>query len=148
VARQIQIEEFSRGPYETTLGHGELLVAVHVPELVPGSALAHKKISFHERPAVTVAASIAVRDGEIAQAKLALGSVGVTAQRLPDAEACLVGHEVSDLGPGQLDRCPEVAAREAKPVEDANGSVEYKRQLVRVMVERCVREALEEATAV
>ena len=33
----------------------------------------------------------------------------------------------------------------ASPVEDANGSVEYKRQLVRVLVERAMREALARA---
>ena len=42
-------------------------------------------------------------------------------------------------GPG------EAAAAACAPVEDANGSVEYKRQLVRVLVERAMREALARA---
>ena len=39
----------------------------------------------------------------------------------------------------------EAAAAAAEPVEDGNGSVEYKRQLVRVLVTRCVRTAVERA---
>jgi len=54
------------------------------------------------------------------------------------------------MGPNgeALRACAETAAEEAQPVEDANGSVEYKRQLVRVLVGRCVREALARASAV
>lgn len=142
--RRIPIEEFTRGPYQTVLEPGELLTAVHVPALSPGSALVHRKMSFSERPAITLAANVTVRDGKIERARLAVGSIGITAQRLTGAEECLHGLEVTEcrLGP-----CLEVAGREAEPVQDANGSVEYKRQLVRVMVERCVREALREAQA-
>ena len=58
--RRVAVEEFGRGPYETVLEEGELLVAVHVPAPAPGSALAHQKMSFHERPAITVAANVTV----------------------------------------------------------------------------------------
>jgi CO/xanthine dehydrogenase FAD-binding subunit len=40
----------------------------------------------------------------------------------------------------------EAAAAQSDPVEDANGSVEYKRQLVRVLTKRCVRNAVQRAT--
>ena len=41
----------------------------------------------------------------------------------------------------------QVRAEETNACFDANGSIEYKRQLVRVMVERCVRDALLDAQA-
>jgi aerobic carbon-monoxide dehydrogenase medium subunit len=140
--RRIGIEEFARGPYETALEPGELLVSVHVPPLPPGSALVHRKMSFHERPAITVAANVTIRDGQLAGARLAVGSVGLAAQRLTGAEECLQGLDAVDpeLGP-----CIETAGREAEPIDDANGSIEYKRQLVRVMVERTVRQAIAQA---
>jgi aerobic carbon-monoxide dehydrogenase medium subunit len=145
--QRIGIEQFTRGPYRTVLAPGELLIAVHVPPLAPGSALVHKKMSFRERPAITLAANVTVRDGMIERARLAVGSIGVLAQRLTGAEACLHGLDATDPELPQLGPCLEVAAREAEPVQDANGSIEYKRQLVRVMVGRCVREAVLEAQA-
>ena len=147
-ARRLPAEVFTRGPYETALAPGELLVAVHVPPLATGSVLVHRKMSFHERPAITVAANVTVRDGTIAAARVAVGSIGVAAQRLTAAEECLRELDASDLRTAQLGPCLELAGREAAPVADANGSIEYKRQLVRVMVERCLREALAQASAV
>jgi carbon-monoxide dehydrogenase medium subunit len=146
-SRRIPIEEFTSGPYETVLEPGELLLSIHVPVLPPGSALVHKKISFHERPAITVAANVTVRDGTIAAARVAVGSIGVAAQRLTAAEECLRELDASDPRTAQLGPCLELAGREAAPVADANGSIEYKRQLVRVMVERCLRQALAQAPA-
>jgi carbon-monoxide dehydrogenase medium subunit len=146
-ARRIPIEDFTRGAYETALEPGELLVSVHVPPLPAGTALVHRKMSFHERPAITVAANVTVRDGAIAEARLAVGSIGLAAQRLARAEQCLVGKDASDPRTAQLGPCLAAAGHEAQPVEDANGSAEYKRHLVQVMVERCVREALAQAPA-
>ena len=121
--------------------------AVLVPALSPNSGLVHRKISFNERPAITLAANVTVRDGKIERARLAVGSIGIAAQRLTGAEESLHGLDASDPRRTHLDQCLEVAGREAEPVQDANGSIEYKRQLVRVLVERCVREALLEAQA-
>ena len=80
-ARVVAVEDFVRGPYETALEEGELLIAVHLPAPAPGSALAHRKMSFHERPTITVAAHIAVEEGTVREARIAVGSVGVTPKR-------------------------------------------------------------------
>lgn len=144
--RRIAIEDFTRGPYETALEPGELLTAVEVPALLGASALVHRKMSFHERPAITVAVSLAVRDGVVESARLAVGSVGLAAQRLPDAESHLNGLEAAAAEAG-LRSVGDAAARQAEPITDANGTVEYKRQLVRVLVRRCAQEAVTQATA-
>jgi carbon-monoxide dehydrogenase medium subunit len=139
MTREIPIEDFTRGPYETALEEGELLVGVHVPRLPVASALVHRKMSFHERPAITVALRVEVADGAVSAVRLAVGSVGVAAQRLTEAEHALSGAVLEDLDPRE---CGEEAARQAQPVEDSNGSIEYKRQLVRVLVGRAVADAV------
>ena len=141
-ARRIPIEEFVRGPYETALEPGELLTAVHVPAPPPGSCLVHRKMSFHERPAITVAVNVTVRDGVVAGARVVVGSVGVVPLRLGDAEQALVGVEASGPSPERLAVAGDAAARGVEPVADSGGSVEYKRQLARVLVERCARDAV------
>ncbi len=142
--RQISVEGFTRGPYQNALAPDELLVSVHVPEPAPGSALVHRKMSFRERPAITVAANVKVRDERLEQARLVVGSVGVAARRCPGAEQALVGL-AAGASSEELSACAEVAATETEPMADSNGSVEYKRQLVRVLTARCIREAIAQA---
>jgi carbon-monoxide dehydrogenase medium subunit len=141
-ARRIAVEEFAPGPYRTLLEPGELLVAVHVPAPAPGSAIAHRKMSFHERPAVTVAIRVTVRDGAVADARAAVASVGLRAHRLFGAEQALVGLDAGDPDAEALAAVAEAAAGDCEPVADSNGSVEYKRQLVRVLTARCAADAL------
>jgi carbon-monoxide dehydrogenase medium subunit len=143
-AREIPVAEFTRGPYETALSPGELLVSIHVPPLPTGSTLVHRKMAFHERPAITVATNLTVRDGAVAEARVTIGSVGVAPQRLTDTEHSVQGLDALAPRAESLAAVAEVAAQESEPVEDANGSVDYKRQLVRVLVTRCVRAGLAE----
>jgi carbon-monoxide dehydrogenase medium subunit len=140
--RRIPVEEFTRGPYQNALAPDELLVSVHVPEPAPGSALVHRKMSFRERPAITVAANVEVCDGRVVHARLVGGSIGPAAQRLKGAERALVGLDATASSERQVSDCAKAAAEEAEALVDSNGSVEYKRQLVRVLTGRCVTEAL------
>jgi carbon-monoxide dehydrogenase medium subunit len=141
-ARRIGVEDFTRGPYQNTLAPGELLVSVHVPPAPPGSALAHHKMSFRERPAITVAANVTVRDGVVTEARLVVGSIGLAPRRMKAAEHELVGIEATAASKGRLFQCADAAADESEPVTDSNGSIEYKRQLVRVLIGRCAKEAI------
>jgi aerobic carbon-monoxide dehydrogenase medium subunit len=104
-------------------------------------------MSFHERPAVTVAANVTVADGRVLEARVAVGSVGVTPKRAHGAEQALVGTDALAPAADELAACAEAAAQEAEPVADSNGSVVYKRQLVRVLTGRCVSEALAAAAS-
>ena len=137
-ARVLPIEAFTRGPYETVLTEGDLLVAVRVPATGAGSGLSHCKLAFRERPAATVATWVRVQDGAPAEARIAVGSVGPLAIRALGAEALL-------LEGAPLEEVAHAAAEASGASEDANGSEEYKRQLVRVLVGRSLRDALRRA---
>ena len=143
--RTLPLRDFLRGPFQTALGRGELLVSVRVPRTPAGAAIAHRKLAFHERPAATVSCLVRLEGRGVAEARVAVGSVGVVPVRAAEAERLLIGTEVGD--DGAVDRAGEAAAVEAEPVEDANGSVEYKRNLVRVLVKRCFAEAAGRAAA-
>jgi carbon-monoxide dehydrogenase medium subunit len=132
---RMPLSEFLVGPYETALRHGQLLRSVRIPVPAPGTGIAHRKLSFHERPAATVTCSVRAEDGTIAEARIAVGSVGARAVRADSAAQSLVGKSVADAG--ALAEAAALAAEAADAVEDANGSVDYKQQLVRVLVERC-----------
>jgi carbon-monoxide dehydrogenase medium subunit len=135
-ARRIPISDFVVGPYQTSLHPGELLTSVRIPEPSEGAAVAHAKFAFHERPTATVACLARVVDGQVAEARIAVGSVGVLPVRATAAEQTLTGAPVDELDQGLLGDAGERAAEAAAPVGDANGSAEYKAQLVRVLVGR------------
>ena len=145
-ARDLPVDVFVEGPYQTALQPGELLTGIRVPVAHAGTGIAHEKMSLHERPAVTVTCVAGVEDGEVTSARVAVGSVGNRPLRATEAEAALTGARPDALG-GPLSDVAEAAAAAAEPVEDANGSVEYKRQLVRVLVGRAARSAVERAAA-
>lgn len=144
--RTLPLRDFLRGPFETALEPGELLLSVRVPRTPTGAAMAHKKLAFHERPAATVSCLARLERSRVTEARVAVGSVGLVPIRAAGAERLLTDIEVGD--DGALDQAGEEAAAEADPVEDANGSIEYKRNLVRVLVRRCFAEAAERAGVV
>jgi aerobic carbon-monoxide dehydrogenase medium subunit len=142
--RRIGLAEFVRGPFENTLEPGELLTGVAVPALAPGAAIVHRKFVLHERPAITVACHLRLDGERLADVRLAVGSAGVVAARAAEAEALLGAVAPEELD-GALQRAGVLAAQAADPVEDANGSVEYKRHLVSVLSRRAVQAAIAEA---
>ena len=144
--RTLPIDAFIRGPYETALRSGEIVVGIEVPSVPAGAAMAHLRFAFHERPAVTVSCLIQVIDQRIAEARVAVGSVGIRPVRVPIGEALLVGADAADLDVAMLDAAGRAVADAGEPVTDANGSADYKRELVRVLVGRCVRQAVGTAT--
>ncbi|TML03077.1 MAG: xanthine dehydrogenase family protein subunit M [Actinobacteria bacterium] len=140
--RTISIGEFVRGPYETALEPKELLTEIRIPALPAGTALAHEKFSMHERPALTVSCFMRAEDSRVAEARIAVGSVSAIPARVLDAESALVGLSPrSDAE--RLETAGEIAADAVSPFADLNGSVEYKRNLVRVFVSRCCATAME-----
>lgn len=140
-ARTMRLEEFMLGPYENALEEGELLTAVTVAEPPPDAALAHRKFVLTERPAITCSCHLRLEDGRIADLRLAVGSAGVRAARAEAAEAALSGCPVDGLDEAFREAGP-LAADAAAPVEDANGSVEYKRHVIGVICRRAIDDAI------
>ncbi len=144
-ARTVPIDEFVIAPYMTTLGKGELLTSVEIPEMLSGDVVVHRKMSFHERPAITVSVRVCAVDDALARVRIAVGSVGPRVTRARAAEEQLNGAQIDGSTSLAIRRTAEAAAAEVEPSADANGSVEYKRQLVRVLVQRCLDDALSQS---
>jgi carbon-monoxide dehydrogenase medium subunit len=80
--------------------------------------------------------------GLIESARIALGAVAPTPVRAPKAETSLAGQPAGDEA---FARAAEIAAGECSPISDLRGSAEFRQHLVRVMVERIVRVAVQRA---
>jgi len=142
--RRLPLSEFVLGPYQTALQPPELLAAVRVPVPEEATRVVHEKLSFHERPAATVTVAVRQHAGVLADVRIAVGSVGARPVRATEAEKRLAGSEAAQGA--ALDEAAELAAVAAQPVEDGNGSADYKANLVRVLVKRCFAAALMDST--
>ena len=147
-SRELPLGEFFRDYYETALGPGEVVTAVTVPSALPAASGA-AFLKFLPRTAddyATVAAAAIVilePDGErCREARIALGSVGVTPLRAGAAEALLSGQR---LGESLLQAAGEAAKGAVDPLSDHRGSAAYKREMTAVMVKRALTQAWDDA---
>ena len=141
--RVIDIDELLVGAYETSLTENELVTHVLVPLPARGWRIAYEKFGIHERPTLGLAVVLETDDdGEtIVSARVAVGCVAPTPRRSAEAERRLTG-PISQIN-SHLDEAAEALAADAELIDDAEGSVDYKRHLIRVFLRRAVRSALD-----
>jgi aerobic carbon-monoxide dehydrogenase medium subunit len=142
--RTLPLDEFFIDYYQTALEPGELLTEIHVP---PPQRPAWSHIKFTPRSVedfatVGVALTIKAENGACEDIRIGLNSVASTIVRARKAEEVLRGKPITDAA---LQEMGAVAATECDPTDDNRGSAEYKREMVKVLVRRAAKEALERA---
>jgi len=143
--RRLRLDEFFIDYYQTALEPGELLTEIHVP-LPQRPGWSHIKFtprSIEDFATVGVAITLKANNGTCEDVRIGLNSVASTIVRARKAEEVLRGKPITDTA---LQEMGEVAATECDPTDDNRGSAEYKLDLVRVLVPRAAKEALERAT--
>jgi len=143
--RRLPIASFFTGPFETALVPGEILVEIRIPAPAARSGGAYLKLERKVGDFATAAVAVQLTlrpDGVCEQAGIGLTNVGLTPIKAVQAEASLRGKRLDDTTIAQAAR---LAAAAAEPSEDLRGSVEYKKDLVRVLTGRALRKAVERA---
>ena len=148
--RTVPVQELFSGPGQTVLSPTDILVAFHLPAPPPRSGgvyQRHTPRAIMDIAVVGVAAQVSLApDGDvIREARICLGAVAPTPVRALEAEASLAGQAPSNEA---LARAAELAVGAARPISDVRGSAAFRRHLVRVMTERCLRIAVERARLV
>jgi carbon-monoxide dehydrogenase medium subunit len=144
-ARQLPVDQFFRDYYESALAPGEIVTAVTVPVPAPGTGASFVKFlprTADDYATVAVTAVVTLDGDRCREARVALGSVGVTPLRGRAAEAVLTGES---MRPGLLEAAGEAVKPEVDPLTDHRGSAAYKRDMAAVMVGRAVGQAWEAA---
>jgi carbon-monoxide dehydrogenase medium subunit len=127
------------GPGKTSL-NGRLLVEVRIPAPPRRSAWSFQKLGRTEADIalVSVAAGVELNaQGRVKFARIAMGAVGPTPLRAPQAEATLAGRE---LDANAIAEASAEAAREAQPISDIRASAEYRKEMTRALAVRALRE--------
>jgi carbon-monoxide dehydrogenase medium subunit len=142
--RVIPVDELFVGLFETSLQPGELLVEIRIPKPAANSGGAYlkneRKVGDYAVSAVAV--QLTMSGNTCSAARIALTNVSSVPMRATGAEQALVGQPLSDE---VLEAAGRAAAAECDPSADLRGSVEYKRDLTRVLTKRAIRKAAERA---
>jgi carbon-monoxide dehydrogenase medium subunit len=139
--RVIPVDGFFEGPFTTTLRPDEIVTAIRIPLASGHAGGSYHKLERKVGDFATVAVSVQVEldGGKVKTAGIGLTSVGVTNIKAKKAEQALVGHELTDEVIAEAAR---LAAAAAEPKEDVRGSIEFKKDVVRVFVQRGLKTAL------
>jgi len=139
--RILKMDELITGAYETALAPDELLIAIDIPLASKNKRAAYLKFQIKERPTLGLALVLNLdNDGSVGKARAVVGSVSAKPCRSDQADALLVGPR--DKVEKQLADAAEALATAADPVDDLEGSAEYKRHLIGVYLRRAFRQAV------
>lgn len=136
--RQVLLEEFLLGSYETTIEPGEVLSAVLVPPPPADMTGTYTKFttrSSEDRPCAGIAAMVRLKNGAIDEARLVIGAVSPTPVRVREAESMATGQPPTlEL----FEAMGKVASEAVDPIDDLRGPADYKRHVVGVLSRRAL----------
>jgi carbon-monoxide dehydrogenase medium subunit len=139
--RTIPLEDFSSSPFMTALDPTEIVTEIRTADAGPRSGGTYLKLErkVGDFATVGVAVHVSLDNGTIGRAGIALTGVGATNVKAIDAEQALAGAAPDEEA---IAAAARLAAEAADPIADTRGSVEYKRNVVRVFTERGLRTAV------
>ena len=143
-SRSIAIDDFFVGLFENALGSDEILAEIRIPTPPPSSGGAYLKLErkVGDYAVSAVAVQLTLEGDTVRAARIGLTNVNPVPMRATAAEAELVGKVASAE---VLEASGRAAAAECDPSADLRGSVDYKRDLTRVLTKRAIRRAIERA---
>ncbi len=143
--RRIPVSAFFAGPFTTALSADELLTEIRIPVPLPRSGGAYLKLERKVGDFATAAVAVQLAldaSGACERVGIGLTSVGLTSLKAERAEQALRGKRLDEAA---MKQAAQLAAEQSQPSADLRGSVEYKRDLVRVLTTRALRKAAERA---
>ena len=140
--RTVALEDLQVGPFETVIGPDEILTETRVSRAPHGSSYFKVERRAGDYASAALGVALWMNGEEIQDARIGMCGVGSTTLRARGAEDVLKGEKPDiDL----YKRAGERAAEECDPPDDARGTPEYKRDLVRVLVARAMEQAVNRA---
>jgi carbon-monoxide dehydrogenase medium subunit len=138
--RTIPASEFFLDTFTTALAEGEILVEVRIPlgQRRQGAYIKLERQAGDFAIAGVAAVLETTQDGLCSHCGIGLTAVGPTVIRANAAEKILKGSRIER---DRVEAAAKAAAEAAQPANDLRGTAEYKREMVRVLTARAIREA-------
>lgn len=134
--RRLPLEAFFRGPGQTVLEPGELLVWLEFPRRRPPWPITYERLDVRRAMDIAIAGaalSIWPDGSRVREARVALCAVAPAPLRVRDAETVLVSEGLTDAA---IARAAELAMAAAQPISDVRATAEYRREMVGALVRR------------
>ena len=137
--RRLPLRSFLTGYRQTQRRHDELVTAIHVPRLGPGTRATFIKLGSRSSLVISIVmvAAVITTDpaGIIGAAAFSVGACSPVALRLPALEARLLGRTLdaalaAEVGPDDLSTLV--------PIDDIRATATYRRQAALVLVRRAL----------
>ncbi len=144
--RTIPLEEFITGVRSIDLRDGELVSAIIVPHLPDNAVSTFQKLGSRKYLVISIVMVATTLwldlNGNIEDARVAVGSCSPVATRIPELEAALRGMKAGEarnalpIGPGHLNIL--------SPIDDVRASAEYRSHAAEELCRRALTKALSE----
>ena len=139
-ARAVTIDRLITGAYETSLAPDEIMTGVEIPVLAKSQRASYLKFQLKERPTLGLALVLDLDGDSIKKASAVVGSVSAVPTQSDKTNGLLAGSKAQ--AEKQLADAAQALADAADPVDDLEGSAEYKRHLIGVFLKRAFIKAL------
>ncbi|WP_255197485.1 FAD binding domain-containing protein [Halorarius litoreus] len=135
---------FFHGFYETALGKNEIITEVSIPVVESPRGAAYQKYepSAGAYPTATVAAVVELDGDVVTDATLVTGAIEPGPTPMPDAESHLEGETLTEA---LVTETAEQVGDGSDPMEDSDGSVEFKREITKTLAKRALVTAIDRA---
>ena len=140
-AKTVAIDKLITGAYETSLASDELLAGVEIPLPAKTQRAAYLKFQLKERPTLGLALVLDVDGDNIKKAAAVVGSVSAVPTQSEQSQRA-AHRRASRKSKNNSATPPKRLAQAADPVDDLEGSADYKRHLIGVFLRRAFTKAL------
>ncbi len=134
--RVLPLPEFFQGVRKTARQPDELLTAIEFPRPAEHMSWFYYKLGKRQADAISIislAMTVRLEQGKVAQARIALGAVAPVAMRAVETETML---QDKTLDEAVINAAAACAAKEARPIDDFRATGAYRRQMVAALVRR------------
>ncbi len=144
--RRVAVEKIVTGPGTTSLGKGDIVMAIVLPKRPPKSGDAYLRfIPRSEMDIAVCSAGVSLTLGPknvVKQARVVLGAVAPTAVLVPKAARAIVGTRLEGEALLKLAAACEAAC---SPIDDKRGTVEFRTEVAGVLARRAAAIAYDRA---
>lgn len=134
--REIPIDDFFLDLFTTALEHGEIITGFRIEKPV-NSKQKFMKITRSDTafPLAFVAVNVQISGGVVSSARFGLGVAGPMPLRAVEAEEYIKGKKLDEK---TIKETAEIATKDLDPPGDVHASPEYRKNLLRVLMKRCL----------
>jgi len=140
-SRDVLIDEFFKGPGETSLDCDEIVTDILLPspEKDTKTIFLKKGRVKMDLAIASVAASLKFEGNTCCAARIAAGSVAPVPMRLSQLESLLTGETIS---PELLSEAQQLASKSVSPITDVRATEEHRRHIVGILVKRALEKTV------